>query len=402
MSVRAPATGMKDDALTVEARHLNNDRAVQVVEMTDLALTEQDFGPVAGAICGEHDVRLPSGYEKKQWRSCRLSQVVCQTERMLRNVVAYVQDDAGTFGVGVASEIFGCDRSADGLPAYDFDICSLQPGKVRTDTGLVVNVEHGIDRCSQADLIIILGWDDFDKWPPEPLLAALRSAVARGATVVSHCSGAFVLAAAGLLDGKRATTHWQYAARMAELFPEVRVDPGVLYVDEGQILTSAGTAAGIDVCLYLIRREQGARVANAIARRMVVPAHRDGGQAQYVEAPLPDVDDNSHLIDVLDWARANLADELSVDALAARALTSPRSFARHFRAATGTTPHAWVLSQRMARAEELLEAGDLPVEEVARRSGFGTAAAMRMQFARRRGVPPRSYRRTFRRTDLPA
>ena len=213
---------------------------------------------------------------------------------------------------------------------------------------------------------------------------------------MSHCSGAFALAAAGLLDGKRATTHWQYTQRLADRYPAVRVEPGVLYVDEGQVLTSAGTAAGIDLSLYVIRREHGAHVANAIARRMVVPAHRDGGQAQYVEAPLPDIADASRLGAVLDWACAHLDADLSVDALAARALMSPRSFARHFRAATGTTPHSWVLSQRMARAEELLEGGDLPIEEVARLSGFGTAAALRVHFARRRGVPPRSYRRAFR------
>ncbi len=321
---------------------------------------------------------------------------------MLKNVVAYVQDDIGTFGLGVASEVFGYDRSADGLPSYDFAICALKPGPIRTDTGLVIQVDHGIERFAEADLIIILSWDHCQRSQPEPVLAAMRAAIARGATVMSHCTGAFVLAAAGLLDGLRATTHWQYSALLADRYPAVCVDPDVLYIDEGQILTSAGTAAGIDLCLYLLRREHGARVANAIARRMVVPAHRDGGQAQYVEAPLPECDDSSHLIEVLDWARANLDGELTVDAMAARALTSPRSFARHFRAATGTTPHAWVLSQRMARAEELLEAGDLPVEEVARLAGFGTAAALRLHFARRRGVPPRSYRRTFRRTDQPA
>lgn len=321
---------------------------------------------------------------------------------MLKNVAVFIHDDIGTFGLGVAAEIFGYDRSADGLPAYDFAVCAMRPGPVRTETGLVINVDHGLERFAQADLIIVTAWDHFGRRPPEALLAALRAAADRGAIVMSHCSGAFVLAAAGLLDGKRATTHWQYAQRLADLFPAVRVDPGVLYVDEGQILTSAGTAAGIDLCLYLLRREQGARVANSIARRMVVPAHRDGGQAQFVEAPLPDLDTNCNLLEVLDWARQHLDRDLTIDALAARVVMSPRSFARHFRAATGTTPHAWVLSQRMARAEELLEAGDLPIEEVARLAGFGTAAALRMQFTRRRGVPPRSYRQAFRRTDRPA
>ncbi|PZS33571.1 MAG: AraC family transcriptional regulator [Pseudonocardiales bacterium] len=315
---------------------------------------------------------------------------------MLRNVAAVMLDGMGTFGLGVTCEVFGYDRSADGLPAYDFALCGLQPGLVRTDVGMVVHADHGLDRLEAADLIIVQSWDDFDRWPPEPLMAALRSAIARGATVMSHCSSAFVLAAAGLLDGKRATTHWRYTDRLAAMFPAVRVEPGVLYVDEGQILTSAGTAAGIDLSLYVIRREHGPQVANAIARRMVVPAHRDGGQAQYVEAPLPRIGGSADLVLTLDWARGHLDVDLSVDTLAARAAMSPRSFARHFRAATGTTPHAWVLSQRMARAEELLEAGDLPIEAVARLAGFGTAAALRLHFSRQRGVPPAAYRRTFR------
>ncbi|MDP9239854.1 MAG: helix-turn-helix domain-containing protein [Actinomycetota bacterium] len=315
---------------------------------------------------------------------------------MIRNVAAVLLDGMGTFGLGVTCEVFGYDRSAEGLPAYDFALCGLRPGPVRTDVGLVIQAEHGLDRLAQADLIVVQSWDDFDAWPPEELLDELRAAVNRGATVMSHCSAAFVLAAAGLLDGRRATTHWMYADRLATLFPAVRVEPDVLYIDEGQILTSAGTAAGIDLSLYVVRREHGPRVANAIARRMVVPAQRDGGQAQFVEAPLTRIGGSAELVHALDWARSHLDADLSVEALAARAAMSPRTFARHFRAATGTTPHAWVLSQRMARAEELLEAGDLPVETVAHLAGFGSAAALRLHFSRRRGVPPRSYRRAFR------
>jgi transcriptional regulator GlxA family with amidase domain len=318
---------------------------------------------------------------------------------VLKNVAVFLSDGMGTFGLGVASEVFGYDRSADGLPAYDFAVCAERPGPVRTDAGLIVQVEHGVDRLDQADLIIVPAWDDFDRWPAERVLEALRRAVDRGASVMSICTGAFALAAAGLLDGRRATTHWRHADELAAAFPRVKLTPDVLYVDEGQVLTSAGTAAGIDLSLYVLRREHGPAVANAIARRMVVPAHRDGGQAQYVEAPVPAVDDDSRLFAVLDWARSNLTADLTVEVLAERAVMSPRSFARHFRTATGTTPHSWVLAQRLARAEELLEAGDLPIEDVARLSGFGTAAALRVQFSRRRGVPPRSYRRTFRRAD---
>ena len=204
-----------------------------------------------------------------------------------------------------------------------------------------------------------------------------------------------MLAAAGLLDGKRVTTHWKYAGELAARFPAVHVDPSVLYVDNGQVITGAGTAAGVDTLLHLVRREWGAAAANALAREMVVPPHRDGGQAQFIDAPVPACQDDL-LGAVLEWAGAHLAEDISVDTLARRALMSPRSFARRFKATTGTTPHAWLLGQRLAAAEALLEESDAPVEEIARLVGFGTAAGLREQFARRRGVSPRAYRQTFR------
>jgi transcriptional regulator GlxA family with amidase domain len=298
-------------------------------------------------------------------------------------------------GLGIVSEVFGFDRSSRGLPAFDFAVCTEVPGPVVTDTGWKMLVEHGLDRLATADLIIIVAWDDYTRDPSEQLLDALRAAYARGATIATHCTGAYVLAASGLLDGKRATTHWRYADIIAERFPMVTIEPEVLYIDQGRLVTGAGSAAGVDLSLHLIRREYGAAVATAIARDMVVPPHRDGGQAQYVTAPVPDVCSDGRLTEVIAWARLHLDEPLSVEILAARALMSPRSFARHFKAATGATPHSWLLGQRLVRAEELLEGGDLPVEEVARRSGFGTAAALREQFVRRRGVPPRDYRRAF-------
>jgi len=315
---------------------------------------------------------------------------------MIRSVAAFVHHHTGAFGLGVASEVFGYDRSDRGLPRFDFALAGMAPGMVRTDTGLLIQVEHGLERFEDADLILILSWEDFGTAPPPELLDVLRRAHARGAVLMSQCTGAFVLAAAGLLDGRRATTHWRYSDQLAESFPSVTVDPSVLYVDEGQVLTGAGTAAGVDLCLYLLRREFGASVANAVARDMVVPPHRDGGQAQYVVSPLPEVGDSERLGDVLGWMQANLHEPVTVEALATRALMSPRSFARHFRTVTGTTPRAWLLTQRLHRAEELLESGDLPVEEIARQVGFGTAAALREQFGRRRGVSPRAYRRSFR------
>jgi transcriptional regulator GlxA family with amidase domain len=301
----------------------------------------------------------------------------------------------GSFGLGVAAEVFGYDRRAMGLPRFDFGLVTEQPGVVRTDTGIPITVEHGLDRLATSDIVTITAWELFDRVPSPQLLDAFRAAHANGALIVSQCTGAFVVAEAGLLDGQRATTHWKYAGELAARYPRVQVDPMVLYVDNGQIITGAGTAAGVDTLLHVVRREWGAAAANALAREMVVPPHRDGGQAQFIDAPVPACEDDL-LGAVLEWASAHLADEISVEVLARRALMSPRSFARRFKATTGTTPHAWLLGQRLAAAEELLENSDAPVEEIARLVGFGTAAGLREQFTRRRGVSPRAYRQTFR------
>jgi len=312
-----------------------------------------------------------------------------------RSVAGYAPACPGGFSLSVVSELFGFDRTSRGLPGFDFAVCSHRPGPVRTDTGLTVLIEHGLERLATADLVLVLPPEDSDLEPPAEVREALRSAYRRGAIVASLCTGAFVLAAAGLLDGRRASTHWRWTASFRDRFPAVTLQPEVLYVDEGQILSGAGAAAGIDLCLYLLRREHGAAVAAALARDLVVPPHRDGGQAQYLAVPMPVSCDDGRLNAVITWARAHLDRRLTVDELAGRAVMSPRSFARHFKAVTGTTPHAWLLSERLHRAEELLETADLPIEDVARRAGFGTAAALREQFVRRRGVPPRDYRRTF-------
>jgi transcriptional regulator GlxA family with amidase domain len=315
---------------------------------------------------------------------------------MLQDVVPVVWDGVGAFGLGVASEVVGDDRTADGLPGHRFDIATENPGLVRTHAGFCLHVEHGLERLETADLVIVLGWEDIGELPSEALCEALRAAVDRGARIMSHCSGAFVVAAAGLLDGRRCTTHWRYAEELQRRYPVAEVDPGVLHVEDGPIVSSAGTAAGIDTCLHLLRTEHGAGVANEIARRMVVPPHREGGQAQYVQLPVPSVSDDSRLREVLVWAAGQLGRAISVDELANRALMSPRSFARHFRAATGTTPHAWLLAQRLQRAQQLLEQTDLCIDEVADRCGFGAGTTLRGHFARRFGTSPQAYRRTFR------
>jgi transcriptional regulator GlxA family with amidase domain len=342
---------------------------------------------------------MHDGQEMRQVAPSALT-LMAEGDRPLIVSVVVADGLVSSFGLGVAAEVFGRDRRDIGLPQFDFGLVAEQPGVVRTDTGIPLTVDHGLKRLAQSDLVItITAWELFDRVPSRQLLDAVRAAHVRGALIVSQCTGAFVLAAAGLLDGQRVTTHWKYAGELAARYPAVEVDPMVLYVDNGQIITGAGTAAGIDTLLHVVRREWGAAVANALAREMVVPGHRDGGQAQFVDAPVPACEDEL-LGTALDWASAHLAEDIRVETLARRALMSPRSFARRFRAMSGTTPYAWLLGQRLATAEKLLENSDTPVEEIARLVGFGTAGGMRQQFIRRRGISPRAYRRTFRGTAV--
>ncbi|MFI9437332.1 MULTISPECIES: GlxA family transcriptional regulator [Streptosporangium] len=308
---------------------------------------------------------------------------------MFRSVAAYAPQGVTALGLGIVNEIF-C------RPGFDFALCAERPGMLRTDLGLPLPVEHGLDRLADADLILALPGVEFRADPAQAVLAALRAAYGRGAMIAAHCVGVFLPAAAGLLDGLEATTHWRFAADLAARHPAVRVRPESLYVDQGRLVTGAGALAGVDLCLYLIRREYGAAHANAIARDLVTVPYRSGGQLQYLPAPVPAGADDVRLSEVIAWARANLGRRLSVDDLAARALMSRRSFARRFKAATGATPHAWLLTQRLNLAEELLETTDLPVESIAHQVGYAGAAVFREQFALRRGVPPRDYRRAFR------
>ena len=314
---------------------------------------------------------------------------------MLRNVAAAVGNGIAVFELGVVCEVFGLDRTRDGLPAFEFSLCAIEPPPLKTSAGFLIDTRFGVSRLDKADLIVIPAWNPIDKPVPQSLQRALRSAVARGARVMSVCSGAFALAASGLLDGRRATTHWRHAGHLAEMYPAIRVELDVLYVDDDPILTSAGTAAGIDLCLHLVRKEFGSGVANAIARRMVVPPHRDGGQAQYVERPVPNSGDQAPLAPLLQWAQEHLAEDLTVDRLARRMHMAARSFARHFQSSVGTTPYKWLLDQRISTAQDLLERSRLSVEEIAGRCGFKTAAAFRVQFGRRVGVSPSRYRQQF-------
>jgi transcriptional regulator GlxA family with amidase domain len=314
----------------------------------------------------------------------------------MHTVAVVVYDRVAVFEMGVPCEVFGIDRSAMGLPNYRVLVCAAEPGPLTTAMGYGIQPRHGLRSMSQADTIVVPSWRDVRETPPEPLLRALRSAHRRGARIASLCAGAFVLAHAGLLDGRRATTHWMYSDALAARFPQVDVDPTVLYVDEGPILTSAGTASGIDLCLHMVRKDHGAEVANAFARRMVVPPHRDGGQAQFVQTPMAAPSDGNYLAATLEWALEHLDEPLTVEQLAAHAHRSPRTFARHFRAETGTTPLRWLLAQRIVAAQRMLETTDEPVAEVAIGCGFGSSAALRMHFGRVLGTSPASYRRTFR------
>lgn len=313
---------------------------------------------------------------------------------MLSNVAAVAVPGVAPFELGVLCEAFGLDRSDDGVPRLEFAVCGEQRGSIATNVpGLRIDVDHDLGRLAEADLVAVPAVPR-DQGVPAPVLDALAAAHARGARLLSVCSGAFALGEAGLLDGRDCTTHWRYTSDLQERFPRARVVPEVLYVDAGEVVTSAGTAAGLDACLHVWRQEHGAAVASAIARRMVVPPQRDGGQAQFIERAIPERSSDS-FAPLLAWIEEHLADDLGVDALARRALMSPRTFARRFRQETGATPHAWVTTARVRAAEELLERSDLTIDAVAARVGFGNAAALRVHFGRQRGVSPQQYRRQF-------
>jgi transcriptional regulator GlxA family with amidase domain len=317
----------------------------------------------------------------------------------MHTVATVVPPRVSMFELAVACEVFGLDRRDLVDPWYRHLVCAGGPPPLVSPEGIVVDAPYGLDDVAAADTVLIPGWP-YTRCPPgDELLEALRRAHARGARLMSVCTGAFVLAAAGLLDGRAATTHWMHAADLARRFPRVKVDPRVLYVDNGDILTSAGTAAGIDLCLHVVRHDHGAEVANAVARRMVMPPHRDGGQAQFVDLPVAGAAGDDPLAGLLEWILENLDLPLSVGQLARRAAMSPRTFARRFRAATGTTPHHWILSQRLLLAQRLLETTDEPVGWVAARCGFASAAGLRVHFQRELGASPLAYRHAFRGTD---
>jgi AraC family transcriptional activator FtrA len=309
-------------------------------------------------------------------------------------VAVVVTDGVPAFELGVPCEVFGVDRSELGVRWYRFLVCAPEPGQVVTSSGFSILAPHGLEALSRADTIVLTPLGDNSE-PPEALLEALVRAHRRGKRLVALCTGATVLAAAGLLDGRPATTHWMHAEELATRYPQVKVDPAVLYVDDGNILTSAGTAAAIDLCLHIVALDFGAEVANAVARRMVVAPQREGGQAQFVEMPLTGIQANDRFSETLQWVQAHLHEPLSVESLARQAVLSPRTFARRFHDTTGTTPYRWVLLQRVLLAQRLLETTDLAVDAIADQCGMGTPA-LRDHFQRIVRTSPGRYRRTFR------
>jgi AraC family transcriptional activator FtrA len=309
-------------------------------------------------------------------------------------VATIAYDQLCTFEFGCVVELFALARPELGVPWYRFVVCGVERGTLRAAGGITVSAPHSLAMLDRADTIVLPGWRDADEPPPEELLRRIRKAYDRGARLCSICSGVFILAAAGVLDGRSATTHWRYTERLAQRYPSIRVEQNALYVDEGQILTSAGSAAGLDMMLHLVRRDYGPKIANRVAQRLVIPPHRDGDQAQYVPRPVAN-EDAGRLAKLLDWIRANLAARHTVATLARRASMSPRTLLRRFKDATGMAPNEWLVRERVATARELLEAGRVSLDAVAERAGFGSVESFRRHFRLIVGTAPAAYRKRF-------
>ena len=312
-----------------------------------------------------------------------------------RSVAVLAYDGLCTFEFALAVEIFGLRRPELGVPWYDFKVCAVEPGPLRAEGGITMLARHSLRAIESASTVVVPGWRHELEEPPPAVIASLRRAHARGARLISICSGAFVLAATGLLDGKRATTHWQYAKLFAERYPRVQLVPDVLYVDEGRLLTSAGSAAGLDLCMHVVRKDYGAAIANEVARRLVIAPHREGGQSQFVPEPVAQTESGSPLSPVLEWALRNLREPISVRRLARRAGMSERTFCRRFFDQLGTSPARWLIGQRVIAAQRLLETTGLEVETIADRIGMGSATNLRHHFRAQVRTTPTRYRRMF-------
>lgn len=310
-------------------------------------------------------------------------------------VVALAYDGLCTFEFGVAVEIFGLSRPELGEYWYRFAVASVDGGELRATGGVRVVADGDLSLIAEAGTVMVPGWRGVDEPVPEALCQQLRAAYARGCRIMSICSGVFVLAAAGLLDGRKATTHWRYLDALQQRYPAIDVVPDVLYVDEGNLLTSAGSAAGIDLCLHLVRRDYGQETANSVARRLVVQPHRDGAQSQSIVRPVPVARESKRLGLLFDYLHQQLAENHTVASLASRAGMSPRTFLRRFQDATGTTPARWLLNERLVRARTMLEKTRLSLDHIAAQVGFGSASTLRYHFQQHFSVSPAAYRKSF-------
>jgi AraC family transcriptional regulator, transcriptional activator FtrA len=311
-------------------------------------------------------------------------------------VVTVAYDGLCTFELGVAVEVFALPRPEMGRDWYQHRLAAIEDGPLKAAGGFTFAVHGGLELVEQADIIIIPGWRGIDAPVPKLLVEALRLAHNRRARLLSLCSGVRVIAETGLLDGRRATTHWRYVETISALHPKITFLPDVLYVDEGDVMTAAGTAAGLDLCLHMIRKDYGPVAANSVARRLVVQPHRDGGQAQYIQAPVPRIRESGRLSPLLDWIRLNLDKDLSIAVLATKAGMSHRTLQRRFEETTGVTPGEWILRARIDHAKSMLEiAGSVELEDVAIATGFGSGATLRHHFRNRLGTTPNAYRRQF-------
>jgi len=309
-------------------------------------------------------------------------------------VVALAYDRLCTFEFGCTVELFALERPELGVDWYEFAVCAVEEGPIRAAGGITVQAPYAPELLARADTIVIPGWRDADEAPPPQLLAWLRAAHARGARLCSICSGVFVLAAAGVLDGQRATTHWRYAERLAQRYPRIEVQPDHLYVDNGQVITAAGSAAGLDMLLHLVRRDHGARIGNLVAQRLVVAPHREGGQAQFLPRPMAQ-GEQGRLSRLMDWLRSHPAQPHTVASMAQRAAMSPRTLQRQFQQATGLGPVEWLIRERVAIVKDLLEEPDVPLAQIAERAGFGSEETLRHHFRRLTATTPGAYRKRF-------
>ncbi|MPY36891.1 helix-turn-helix domain-containing protein [Streptomyces adustus] len=317
--------------------------------------------------------------------------------RRRKEIVAVLLFSGGPiFESSIPLSVFGIDRQDAGVPRYRLLVSAGEEGPLRTTGGLELTAPHGLEAISRAGTVVVPAWRSITSPPPEEALDALRRAHEEGARIVGLCTGAFVLAAAGLLDGRPATTHWMYAPTLAKRYPSVHVDPRELFVDDGDVLTSAGTAAGIDLCLHIVRTDHGNEAAGALARRLVVPPRRSGGQERYLDRSLPEEIGADPLAEVVAWALEHLHEQFDVETLAARAYMSRRTFDRRFRSLTGSAPLQWLITQHVLQAQRLLETSDYSVDEVAGRCGFRSPVALRGHFRRQLGSSPAAYRAAYR------